>query len=197
MINSINVTTVVEHVFCPKFTYYSYVLGLQQYEEKRGTVSVGRKFHTRHEKTNTSYMRKNFGNEKILGLKMYSKKYDFVGIVDEAVISVDEILLVERKYSDYNHVGPTIKVQIGLLSLLLEENFGKPVRKALIIFSKDKRSEITVTVDDSVRSFALEMLSDARKVILSGISPKSMYDGRCVNCCYRKVCPVGSLNMIE
>jgi CRISPR-associated exonuclease Cas4 len=197
MINSINVTTVVEHAFCPKFTYYSYVLGLQQYEEKRGTVSVGRKFHTRHEKTNTSYLRKKFGNEKILGLKMYSKKYDFAGIVDEAVISDDEILLVERKYSDYNHISPTIKVQIGLLSLLLEESFGKPVRKALIIFSKDKRTEIIIDIDDSVRNFALEMLNDVRKVISLGISPKSKYDGRCVNCCYRRVCPVGSLNMVE
>ena len=88
-------------------------------------------------------------------------------------------------------------MQIGLLSLLLEENFGKPVRKALIIFSKDKRTEITVDVDDSIRNFAFEMLSDARKVISLGISPKSQYDGRCVNCCYRKVCPVGSLNMVE
>ncbi len=30
----ISVTTVAEHVFCPKFTYYGHVLGLNQYEEK-------------------------------------------------------------------------------------------------------------------------------------------------------------------
>jgi hypothetical protein len=41
----ISVTTVAEHVFCPKFTYYGHVLGLKQYEEKRGSVKAGKTLH--------------------------------------------------------------------------------------------------------------------------------------------------------
>ena len=48
----------------------------------------------------------------------------------------DEIILIERKYTDYIEISNTIRVQLGLLSILLEENLGKPVNKAMVIISK-------------------------------------------------------------
>ena len=131
----LSVTTVVEHVFCPKFTYYGIVMGLGQYEQKRGTVSAGKKHHEKSEKTNKSYIPQNIKGTKINSQKFYSKKYGFVGIVDHAILTPNSIVLVERKHSKQAKIYDTLRVQIGLLSILLEENFQKPVTSALVLFS--------------------------------------------------------------
>jgi len=191
----ITVTTVIENVFCPKFTYYGMVMGIKQYEEKRGTVMSGRRHHNVAEKTNTSYVPKNLRGRKITSVKMYSKKYDLVGIVDECIVTSDEIVIIERKHAKQQHIHDSVTVQIGLLALLLEENFGKPVKSAYVIFAKDhNRNEVAVSVDQTMKNYALAMLDETKKIINTTVMPDSSYDSRCVNCCYRKICDVGSLN---
>lgn len=188
------VTNAVEHAFCPKFSYYSLVLGLPQYESKRGTVLAGREYHARHELSNRKYVLKGNGR-KITNVKLFSEHYDIIGIIDEAIETDDEIILVERKYSDYARITATIITQIGLLSILAEENYHKPVRKAIVIFQKRKRIELMVDLDESIKAFALNILNELGLVIESGVLPESRYDNRCLNCCYRKICPVGSLKI--
>lgn len=192
----ITVTTVVEHIFCPKFTYYGHVLGLKQFEDKRGTVTAGRNFHIKHEKTNTSFMignrRKN--GKKLIAIQFYSIKYNLSGKIDEAIETADEIILIERKYSDTAIIGETIKVQIGLLSVLIEENLKKPVNNAIVIFSKNKRQTFEIKIDNQIKNYALKKLEEVIKIIKTGAIPDSWFDNRCIHCCYRRVCPIGSLN---
>jgi len=73
---------------------------------------------------------------KIVGIKFFSKSLSRSGKIDEAIETKDEVILIERKYSDYIEIGNTIKVQLGLLSLLIYENLHKPVKTAIVIFSK-------------------------------------------------------------
>lgn len=193
----ITVTDVVEHAFCPKFTYYGHVLGLEQFEEKRGTVQSGKKMHKRHEETNAFYIPHGLRGKKIIGLKLYSKKLGLVGKIDEAIESENEITIIERKYSDHITLGDTLKVQLGLLAMLLEENLAKPVKIGIIVFTKERREAVTVIIDNSIREKALSMLDGVKEIIKTGKSPKSNFDGRCLNCCYRKVCPIGSLKITE
>jgi CRISPR/Cas system-associated exonuclease Cas4 (RecB family) len=86
---------------------------------------------------------------------------------------------------------------LGLLAILLEENLAKPVKTGIVVFTKEKREVVTVIIDESIREKALDMLDKVKHVIKTGKSPKSNFDGRCLNCCYRKACPVGSLKIDE
>lgn len=191
----LSITNIVENTFCPKFTYYGIVLGLEQYEQKRGTVQSGRRHHANSEKTNKNFVPKNLSGEKITSVKMYSKKYRYVGVVDHAIITDDEVIIIERKYMDQRKIFSTLKVQLGLLAILLEENLHKPVHKAYVIFTKNSsRTQTTVEIDAAMREHALNMLTETRQIISMGSIPNSSYDSRCVNCCYRNVCDVGSLN---
>lgn len=192
----VSVTTVVEHTFCPKFTYYGHVLGLMQYEEKRGTVQTGKLLHKRRETTNKDYIVHGLRGKKLVALKLYSKQLSLIGKIDEAVDLDDEIVIIEHKFSN-PVVGNTIKVQLGLLAILLEENLKKPVRRAIVVFTKKNRVEIEVKINEELKKMAIRMFYDALSVINSGTSPKSKFDDRCLNCCYRKVCPVGSLKISE
>ena len=189
----LTVTDVVEYVFCKRFTYYTLVMGLRQFEEKRGTVLAGRAFHERHERENRSYVSSRIEGKKMIGLMLYSEKLGLVGKVDEVIDTGDELVLIERKYSDYAEVRDTLKVQLGLLAVLLEENLGKRVTQAKVIFTKEKWKESKVMMDPSLRSFALRMLGEAHEVVDRGTMPEEEPDGRCLNCCFRKICTVGFL----
>ena len=197
MIFPLTVTDIVEYVFCPKFTYFINVLGLEQFEQKRGTVTGGRKLHNRHEKDNLRYIQQGFSGTKIIARKFFSAKYGLSGKIDEAIEMENEIVLIERKYSDNHKIYPALRVQLGLLSVLIEENLHKPVRKAIVVFNKNKRKKIYVKIDDVIKKESLAMLEDVKKIIRSEIMPESDFDNRCLNCCFRRVCPTGSLNTME
>jgi len=189
MSNCLNVTNAVEHAFCPRFTYFQLVLGIDQREDKRGTVQTGRTFHRRHATTNKNYKIKHLNGVKQTELFLYSKKYEFSGKIDEAIETEKELLIIERKYSDYVLIGTTLKTQLGLLSILAEENIGKPVKKALVVFDKTERIEILVNITEKLKQNALNMLQRTSSTITTGNMPYSRHDGRCTNCCYRKICP--------
>lgn len=189
----ITVTDVVENAFCPKFTYYSLVLGLRQYEEKRGTVMAGRSLHTRSEKDNPAYVPKVAGGKKLIALQLYSTRLGLSGKIDEAYETGSEIVLVERKYTDFTVITYTLKTQVGLLSMLLEENRNKPVTRAFVVFQKSKRVVKEIKLTQELKDFALQKLESVKQIIASGISPDAQYDARCLDCTYRKVCPTGSL----
>ena len=189
MSNCLSVTNAVEHAFCPRFTYFQLVLGIAQREEKRGTVQSGRAFHNRHSTTNKSYLIKRIKGVKLTELRLYSKKYLFSGKIDEAIETDDQILIIERKYSDYSIIGPTLKTQLGLLAILAEENTGKKVNLAIVIFDKKNRVEMSVKVTEKIKQTALLTLQKTFDTLNSTIMPYAKHDNRCLNCCYRKICP--------
>lgn len=189
MSNFLTVTNAVEHAFCPRFTYFQLVLGIEQREGKRGTVQAGRAFHSQHSANNKSYIIKRLDGIKRTELLLYSKKYLFSGKIDEAIETEDQILIIERKYSDYIVIGPTIKTQLGLLAILAEENFGKRVNQAIVVFDKKKRVEVKVSITEKMKQMALLTLQKATHTVKTGNIPYSKHDNRCLNCCYRKICP--------
>ncbi|MCL2358349.1 MAG: CRISPR-associated protein Cas4 [Candidatus Bathyarchaeota archaeon] len=179
----------MEHAFCPRFTYFQLVLGIEQREDKRGTVQSGRAFHSRYSTTNKNYKINHLDGIKQTERLLYSRKYSFSGKIDEAIETDKEILIIERKYSDYILIGPTIKTQLGLLAILAEENTGKKVNKAIVVFNKTERVEVPVYINEKIKQIALRMLQKTNHTIISGDMPYSKRDNRCPNCCYRKICP--------
>ena len=189
MSSCLSVTNAVEHAFCPRFTYFQLVLGIEQREGKRGTVQAGRAFHSRHSTRNKTYKVKRLEGTKLTELMLYSKKHVFSGRIDEAIEAGDQILVIERKYSDYMFIGATLKTQLGLLAILAEENTGKKVKQAIVVFDKNERVEVPVKITEKIKQNALEVLQKIRHIISSGDMPFSKHDNRCLNCCYRKICP--------
>ncbi len=166
MDNYITVTDVVENAFCERFTYFSLIMYLKQYEEKRGVVISGKKFHLNHERRNKKYLPLKIEGKKIIGMKLFSNKILLSGKIDEAIETKDEIILIERKYTDYIEISNTIRVQLGLLSILLEENLGKPVNKAMVIFSKENTVKKIIAIDEEMRKLALGQLENTRRILL-------------------------------
>lgn len=186
---SLSVTNVVEHAFCPRFTYFQLVLGIAQKEEKRGTVIAGRELHSRHSIINRNYIIGGLKGRKFVEVYVYSERLQLSGKIDEAIETSDEIILIERKYSDSLRIGKTLKTQLGLLALLTEEVFAKQVKRAIVIFQKKRRVKVHVSITEKTKNLALDMLKRTRFVIETCMMPHSRLDNRCINCCYRKLCP--------
>jgi hypothetical protein len=50
----LTVTHVLEHLFCPRFTYFEYVLGVPERQERRLLVQKGRQAHEERKRINPS-----------------------------------------------------------------------------------------------------------------------------------------------
>src|SRR5437868_12346153 len=57
----LTVTHVLEHLYCPRFTYFEYVLGVPERQERRLLVQKGRQAHEERRRINPSYLRKKLG----------------------------------------------------------------------------------------------------------------------------------------
>ena len=193
MKTNLTVTDAVENAFCPKFTYYQLVLGLKQYEEKQGSVKAGREYHNRHSSTNLTYMPKHIEGRKLTEIQLFSETHLFSGKTDEAIETPEEVIIIERKYSDHVNLGATMKTQLGLLAILIEENLKKKAGKAIVVFERTRRREMKVDITEEIRNLALSVLQRTKRVLTSGLCPGANYSNRCLTCCYRKVCEVGSL----
>jgi len=189
----VSVTDVVEHAFCPMFTYFRLVMGMPQYEKRRGTVQKGRAIHEIRQRNNPGYIPKNLeGGTKVMGVTLYSSKLGLVGKIDHAIITNDQIVIFEQKYAK-SFLGKTLRVQLGLLATLLEEHYGKPCKQAVVQFLVKPCKTVRIIIDERIRAEALQTLSDLRRVLDSCQMPSSHYDGRCEDCTYRLVCPTVSL----
>jgi len=188
----LTVTNVVEHAFCARFTYFELVLGIRQGEGKRGTVIAGKTFHSNHSKRNKRFQIKKLDGTKLTELLLKSNKHYISGKIDEAIELPNEIVIIERKYSDYAFIGSTIRTQMGLLAILVEENMEKKVNQGIVVFEKSKRVEIPFRITSKIKQYALFELEKTRQVIESGVIPRALSDNRCLNCCYRRICPSGN-----
>src|SRR5262245_42661016 len=57
----LTVTHLLEHLYCPRFTYFEYVLGVPEWQGNRPLVRKGREAHEQRRRTNPGYLRKKLG----------------------------------------------------------------------------------------------------------------------------------------
>ena len=87
---SITITHVIEHLFCPRFTYFEYVLAIPEHQENRWKVQKGREVHLERQKVNKAYLRKKLGvTKRELDVPLASEKLQVRGIADE-VLTLDD-----------------------------------------------------------------------------------------------------------
>ena len=58
---SLTASQLLQHLYCPRFTWYEYVLQIPQYEERHVKVQKGRQLHTERLERNKAYLRKKLG----------------------------------------------------------------------------------------------------------------------------------------
>lgn len=184
---------VIEHIFCPRFTYFLNCLGIDQNEHLRYKVLKGRELHEKKEKTNIDYLRKRINCiKKEISVYVASKKYRVRGVIDEVLWLGDGTLApLDYKYTEYSDFTfKTHKIQSVIYGLLIKDNYNAEVKKGYICYAKNGNTlkEIVYCEKDFLE--AISLINEVFEIIRKGYFPrKTKYDTRCIDCCYRNICP--------
>lgn len=188
----ITISDVIEYLFCPRFIYFIYCLGIPQHEEKRFKVLRGRDVHEIRRITNTSYMRKKLGCiSKERNVFVASKVNHIKGIVDEVLFLEDGTAApLEYKFAEYkDKIYMTHKYQLYLQALMISENYDVEINKAYICYTRSNNMVKSIKIEPEDVDEAIKVAKKTIDIIEKGVYPKATkYKSKCIDCCYRNIC---------
>jgi CRISPR-associated exonuclease Cas4 len=181
---------IIEYLFCPRFTYFEYVLCIPQYEEKNYKVQKGREMHELKAVQNTDYLRKKIGvTDKYI--KQYLTNDYLRGEIDEVLILNDGTMApLDFKFAEYkDRVYETYKIQMYCYALLIEDNFNKQVNKAYLIYTRSRNKLIEIKINQTEKQKVITAANEVLNIISKNKYPKATkYKKRCVSCTYSNIC---------
>lgn len=182
---------VLEHLFCGRFTYFERHLHLPEFQGRREKVRLGRDLHSARETTNRAYLRKRLGVvEKRIDVSLVSERHHLRGRLDEVLFFADGTAgPLDYKFArDPGRVYTTLRVQSAIYALLIHANFGVPVRRGFVVYtrSRNKVAEVTYEVEDFRRIG--RVVREFLEVVGQGKLPRRAPATRCADCCYRSIC---------
>ena len=189
---SITITHVLEHLFCPRFTYFEYVLAIPERQERRWKVQKGREVHLERQRVNKSYLRTKLGVVKReLDVPLASERLQIRGIADE-VLTLDDGTMAPFDYKFAKAPQQTYrthKYQAILYAMLITEIYAKPVKRAFICYTRSNYQVVEIPITDRVINTARELVEEVIGVIADGFLPlATSCKARCIDCCYQNIC---------
>ena len=183
---------VIEHVYCPRFTYYMNVLNIPQFEDRRFKVLKGREVHQRRERENRSYLRKKIGAvDRDLNVYLASPDLGVRGVVDEVLTLRDgTVAPMDYKYSPYReNAFKTHRIQITLYGLLTREAYQKNVLRGYVAYIRGGSRLVEVSIGKAEESAARTAVAEILDIIHTGRLPnKTPHRAKCGDCCYKNIC---------
>src|SRR5262245_55260501 len=100
----LTVTHLLEHLYCPRFTFFEYVLMIPERQERRDLVRRGRQAHEERTKINPRYLRKRLGVvERRFDVPLASAALGVRGSVDEVLTLADGTMApFDYKFAEYS-----------------------------------------------------------------------------------------------
>lgn len=181
---------IIEYLYCPRYTYFEYVLRIPQHEEKFYKVMRGRELHDEKLERNKSYLRKKIG-VKAKWLDQYLGMEGLRGRVDEVLKLEDgSFAPLDYKFAHWkDKVYETYKQQLACYAVLIEENFGGEVNRGFLVYVRSRNKLIEVKIAQKDKEIIKESMAAMLEVINENKFPKATrYKKRCVNCTYRNIC---------
>lgn len=188
----INPSDIIEHIYCPRFTYFIHCLKIDQHEETRYKVLKGREIHKQRGKQNKDYIRKRINCiDKKLNVYLASPKLRVRGEVDEVLTLFDGSMApLDYKFTEYtDFIFETHRIQSTIYAMLISETYGKPVKRGYICYVRDgsKLKEVIYQQKDYERT--IDIINEIFNIIQLGYFPrKTPHRNKCIDCCYKNIC---------
>ncbi|PWK16768.1 CRISPR-associated exonuclease Cas4 [Arcicella aurantiaca] len=181
---------IIQYLYCPRFTFFEYVLGIPQFEEKNFKVIKGREIHDQKLEQNKNYLRRRIGvTDK--HLDQYLTNDLIRGVIDEVLVLEDGTMApLDYKFAIYeDKIYETYRTQLFCYAWLIEDTFGKKVEKGFLVYTRSQHKLVEVKIEHSDKEDVKYAVREIEKIIVGNIYPKATkYKSRCVNCTYRNIC---------
>ena len=186
---------IIEYLFCPRFTYFEYVLCIPQHEDADYKVMRGRMLHDERLERNKDYLRKRLGRPgaPVMGkhLDQYLTNDLIRGIVDEVLEFGDGSMApLDYKFAEYkNRVYSTYETQLYCYAWLIEANFERPVDRGFLVYTRSSNRVVELPITDDNKDDVKQAAEAIFSIIDRNFFPKATKaKARCVTCTYRNVC---------
>ncbi|MEO0010051.1 MAG: CRISPR-associated protein Cas4 [candidate division WOR-3 bacterium] len=183
---------IIEHLFCPRFTYFMHCLKIPEHEENRYIVMKGRQLHQEREKRNPDYLRKKIGCvKKELSVYLASRRLRVRGIVDEVLTLADGTMApLDYKYTDYREwLFKTHRYQSVLYGMLIAETYQQPVSRGYICYVRSGARLCEVVYRQQDYEYITGVIDEIFRIISTGRYPEATrHTARCIDCCYKNIC---------
>lgn len=181
---------IIEYMYCPRYTYFEYVLRIPQYEEKFYKVTRGREVHNEKLERNKEYLRKKIGVTN-KWIDQYLGTEGLRGKVDEVLqLQNGSFAPLDYKFALWkDKIYDTYKQQLYCYAVLIEENFEAKVKKGYLIYTRSKHKLVEVDIPAKAKDEIRESMYQMLGIIEKNKFPKATkFKKRCVNCTYRNIC---------
>lgn len=181
---------IIEYLYCPRFTFFEYVLAIPQYEEKNYKVMRGRGLHDQKLEQNKDYLRKRIGAVDKL-VDQYLTNGLLRGRVDEVLkLSDGTMAPLDYKFAQYEgKVYETYQRQLFCYAWLIEENFGCKVTKGFLVYTRSNNKVVEVAITETDKQLVKDAAYAIETIIDKNFYPKATkYKQRCLSCTYRNIC---------
>jgi CRISPR-associated exonuclease Cas4 len=187
---SVTPSHIIEYLFCPRFTYFEYVLCIPQYEERHYKVEKGRQVHDMKLERNKDYLRKRIGV-----VEKHADQYltnDLLrGKIDEVLLLNDGSMApLDYKFAKFEgRIYETYRTQLECYAVLIEANFNKQVNKGFLVYTRSENKLVEVGIDEKAKEDIKRICMEISDVIHRNHFPKATkYKQRCTGCTYRNIC---------
>jgi len=188
---SLTASQMLEYLYCPRFTYFEYVMDIPQNEGQRFKVEKGRNIHEKVRKTNPEYLRKKIGAIDRKSDVYLESPLGIRGIVDEVLFLDDNTAApLDYKFAEYkNKLFKTYRFQLIFYARLIKDNFQVPVKRGFIIYTRSKNKLVEVPIKEKDFNELEKIIDDMIRIINNCIYPKpTSVKRRCPDCCYKNIC---------
>ncbi len=183
---------VIQHIYCPRFTWFMNVQHIAQHEDSRYKVLKGREVHQQRETQNKDYLRRKIGVvKKETAVYLASPRLRIRGIVDEVLWLKDDTLApLDYKYTEVRETAfKTHRIQIILYALLIQEVYQAPVTRGYVAYIRGGNKLLEVPVGEPDKAEVTAVIDEIFTVIATGRLPRrTPHRNRCLDCCYKNIC---------
>lgn len=177
---------VKHYAYCPRIVYFTHVLHLQ--ERTTEAMLYGSESHD--ESVIAPVAAKLKASKVIRDLELVSDKLRLRGKLDYLIVTkFNEFIPVEVKWTE--PMGEAVKrdhrLQLASYALMVEENFGRAVKRAVVYYTRAKKL-ISTTLDEDVKNEAKHTLESINRIISEEELPKAAKHRRCTNCGFKEYC---------
>src|SRR5579862_6720852 len=191
----LNVTDLKQYVYCPRIPFYYYCL--PRIRPVTYSMEVGKLSHQEEEKYEERRTLRAYGlaeGERFFDVPLRSQRLGLVGKLDLAIrvptmdgAGGEEVVIVDYKLTR-DPIGPHYRLQLAAYALLIEENWGLPVRQAFLYHMPLRKAEES-QITPQLRRRVPEVVAAINALVTDERlpdPPKSL--ARCVVCEFRRFC---------
>ncbi len=180
----IDVSDVVQFLYCPRKLYFIKVAG---FRIVRAKMEEGMRVQEEVLKKLERIAEKMKGR-LLTNVMLESDRHGIVGRLDALILVKDLAYPIDVKFSKFSSVSYAWKMQLTAYSVLVEENFGFRVEKALIYLVSEKELLKEVLISQEDKKALLKILEEIRTLLESESYPKVLKSKRCNYCEMAKFC---------